>query len=302
VRKLSEYLLANPIHAMAAALICAMLPLVSIPGGVIAAILVGFITLCRGYKIGLFVLFGVAIPAIVTAVWKQAFIVDLVLMRCVMVWLLASVLRVTVSWRLILEIMVILGILTVAGFHLLLENVPDWWAALFTRYEAFLNSLLAGQITEDKVHQMFVQITPLATGLFSALVLLGAFCQLIVARWWQAAMFRPGGLGKEFVEIRAGMILTVIFTLTVVAALLGVAFAIDLLPVVILPLTIGGLSLVHKWGRYNKKVVYLIAAIYVGLIFLPVVLIVVLALAGYVDGWYDLRKRYFSNHLSKKGV
>ena len=139
---------------------------------------------------------------------------------------------------------------------------------------------------------MIAQVVPVATGLFIALLLLGTFCQLLVARWWQATLFHPGGLAKEFVEIRSGLILAVLLTLTIIAALFGMAFAIDLLPVVILPLAIAGLSLGHKWVRQNRKVLYLLVAIYIGLIFLPVVFVAILALAGYADTWCDFR-HYF---------
>lgn len=301
MRKSGTYLLANPLHAMAAALICAILPLLSIPGGVLAAILVGFVTLCRGYRMGLWVLLGVAIPVVMVAIWKQAVLFDLVLLRCLLVWLLAGLLRITVSWRLVLETMTVLGILVVLGFHLLVDDVPGWWTAILQRYQFFLNSILAGQAAEEKVRQMVMQIIPIATGLFTALMLLGGFCQLLLARWWQAAVFRPGGLAKEFVEIRSGFILSGLLTLTLLIALFGVDFAIDLLPVTVLPLTISGLSLLHKWVRYNRKIIYLLIVVYIGLIFLPMVLIMVLALVGYVDSGYDFRKRYFADHLPKKG-
>lgn len=302
MRKLSEYLLANPIYAMAAALVCALLPLISVPGGFVAAILVGFVTLCRGGKIGLLVLMGVAIPIFAMALWKRAFLIDLVLLRCMLVWLLATVLRSTVSWRLVIEIMTVLGVVVVLGFHLILEDVPLWWSAVLGRYEVFLSTVLGSQISQDNLHEMLLGVIPIATGLFTALLLLGAFCQLVIARWWQAALFRSGGFAKEFVDIRPGMLLAILFTVTAIAALFRLGFAIDLFPVVVLPVAIGGISLLHKWGRYNKKGIYLIAAVYMGLIFLPMVFIVVLALAGYVDSWYDLRKRYFANHLPKKGV
>lgn len=299
MRKLGQYLLANPIHAMAAALICSALPLVSIPVGILAAIVVGFITLCRGYKIGLLVLMGAAIPVVITTIWKHTFLADLILVRCVLVWLLASILRSTVSWRLVLEVMTILGMLTVLGFHLLLADVSGWWLDVFNHYATFFSAVLAGQVSQDNIQTMIAEMLPVATGLFAGVLLLNAFLQLLAARWWQAALFRPGGLAKEFVEIRCGLILTALLTLTTITALFGVAFAIDLLPVVILPFAIGGLSLLHKWVRYNKKIVYLVVAVYIGLIFLPVVLILLLALAGYVDSWYDLRKHYLINHPNK---
>jgi len=301
VRRLGQYFLDNPLHAMAAALFFTVLPLVSIPVGFLAAILVGFVTLHRGYKLGLVVLLGVAIPAFAVAIWKQAFVIDFVLIRCLLVWLLASILCTTVSWRLVLEVMTIVGLLAVLGFHLFLEDTVAWWSGILNHYAAFLNSIVSGQLSEDRMQELVTQAAPIASGLFSALLLSGAFAQLLLARWWQATLFRPGGLAKEFVEIRAGTILAVVLTVTLIVAVMGVDFAIDALPVVILPFAIAGLSLIHKWMRFNKKAVYLVVAVYIGLIFLPILFMSVLALAGYVDSWYNLRKRFFVNHLPTKG-
>lgn len=300
MRRLGQYLLANPIHAMMAALLCAVLSIFSLPGGFFAAALVAFVTLCRGYKTGVLVLIGVALPILAITLWKAALIFDLFLLRCVLVWILAAILYATVSWRLILETMTVIGIATVLGFHIFVGEVAQWWTELLNHYLPLLQSISAGQISEDQWYAIITQSAAWATGLVSAFFLLGAFCQLLLARWWQAAMSRPGGLGKEFVEIRAGMTLAIIFIIVALLALLGIAFAIDAMAVVILPFTITGLSLLHKWGRYNKKVLYLLTAVYIGLIFLPFILIVLLALAGYIDSWYDLRKHYLST--SRKGV
>ncbi len=300
MRKIGQFLLANPIYGMAAAMLCALLPLIALPGGFLAGIVVGFVTLCRGYRAGLLVLVGVAIPALLIGILKQSFLIDLVLVRCGLVWLLASILRHTVSWRLVIEIMTVLGIVAVLGFYLVLGDVSGWWITVLSHYQSLFNAIVSGQLSEAKLGEMIAQMAPIATGLFVGLLLLGTFCQLLVARWWQAALFRPGGLAKEFVEIRSGSILAILLTITVIAALFGAAFAIDLLPVVILPIAVAGLSLVHKWARFNKKIVYLLVIVYLGLIFLPMIMVAILALAGYVDSWYDLRQHYLNN--TRKGV
>ncbi|MBS0351090.1 MAG: hypothetical protein JSR33_07885 [Proteobacteria bacterium] len=303
MRKLGQYLLANPVHAMAAAMLCSVLPLLALPGGFLAGILVGFTTLCRGYKEGLLVLVGVAIPAVMVTFWKHSFLIDLVLLRCLVVWILASVLRATTSWRFVIEIITVIGVIAVIGFYLAIPDVSAWWKALFSHYQGMFNTLVSGQISEDKVSQMINDMAPVATGIFIGLIiLLSAFCQSLIARWWQAALYRPGGLGKEFVEIRSGSVLATLMTIVVIAALFHVAIAVDLLPIVIMPLAIAGLCLAHKWVRQNKKIIYLLVAIYIALIFLPVVVISILALAGYVDSWYDIRKHYIVKNLPKKGV
>jgi hypothetical protein len=298
VRKLGEYFLANPLYAFLAVLVFTTLPLVSIPGGFLAGILVGFVTLCRGFKTGFLVLIGAAIPVIIITLWKPILLYDLVFLRCALIWVLAGIFRLSISWRLILEILTLLGLVVVLTFHLAIGDVSAWW---LPKAEMVIKSVLSGQFTDERIQQMIQQLAPIATGLFCAVTILGAWIQLLLARWWQAVISYPGGLRKEFVEIRAGLILASLFTLTLLAALFGMAFAIDLLPVVILPLVIDGLCLLHKWMQYNHKIVYLLAAVYIGIVILPVIMAVILALLGYIDSWYDLRKRYFSQH-SKRGV
>ncbi len=298
MRKLGEYFLANPHYAAMAALVCTTLPLVSIPGGFIAALLVGFVTLCRGFKTGLIVLIGAAVPVIIITVWKPFLLYDLVFIRCALIWLLAGIFRITLSWRLILEILTILGIAVILGFHLTLADTAAWWSP---KAEMMIKTVLSSQFSDERIQQMIQQIAPIATGLFCAITILGAWVQLLLARWWQAVVFHPGGLTKEFIEIRAGWLLAAVFTLTLVAAMFGLDFAVDLLPVVILPLGIDGLCILHKWMRYNSKIIYLLAAVYIGLIILPVIVAGILALLGYIDTVYDLRKRYFT-HQPRKGV
>ncbi len=298
MRKLGEYFLENPYYAALLALVCATLPLISIPGGFIASVLVGFITLCRGFKTGLIVVIGAAIPVIIITVWKPIFLYNLVLLRCILIWLLAGIFRYTLSWRLTLEILTFLGAAVILGFHIALGDTAAWW---LPKAEMMIKTVFSSQLADDRIQQMIHQIAPIATGLFCAITIVGVLIQLLLARWWQAAVYHPGGLSKEFNEIRAGWLLAAFFTLTLLAALFGMDLAIDLLPVVILPLVIDGLCILHKWMKHNNKIVYLLAGVYIGLIILPVILAGILALLGYIDTLYDLRKRYFT-HQPKKGV
>lgn len=293
MRKFGQYLLANPLHALVFALFCAILPIVSMPGGFIAAIVVGLVTLSRGYKAGFIVLIGVAIPVVGFSIWQQRILFDLVLIRCILVWLFAGILGKTGSWRLVFEVMTVFGCLVVMGFHLVLTDTASWWLALIKQYGSYFTAILAEHLSEDKVQQLLAQLAPIATGLFTALVLLGVFCQLLIARWWQANIYRPGGLAKEFVEIRNGPLLAILLTLIFIAELIGIKIASDLLPVVLLPFVIVGLSILHKWSRVRKEFIFLLVMVYIGLIFLPLLILAILALAGYIDCWYDLRKRFF---------
>src|SRR3989338_1978895 len=97
MKKLGKYLLTDNRRAAVTALLCAVVPLI---GGILAAVIVGLITLRKGYKAGLLVLHRFDYN-----------LFDMLLLRCVLVWMFAVMLRRTHSWALTLELFVFLGAL-----------------------------------------------------------------------------------------------------------------------------------------------------------------------------------------------
>ncbi len=298
MRKLGQYLLANPMRAIIIALVCVILPVISLAGGFIAAILVGFITLCRGYKIGFWVLAGVAIPILGVSFWTQTLIFDFILLPAFLTWILAGVLRKTSSWRLVLELMAAAGLLTILIFHGVISDVTSWWMEILNHYSTFINSLMSKAPSEEQMQSILTKLAPMSTGVFSVVLLTVVFCELIIARWWQASLFKPGALSKEFNEIRNSPLLAIVCALTILFRFFDWDLAVDFLPIIILPFAVEGLSLFHHWLKYSKSVLYILMIVYLLLIFLPFLMVIILGLVGYVDCWYDLRQRFLKTKVS----
>lgn len=125
------------------------------------------------------------------------------------------------------------------------------------------------------------------TGFLTAGILFFAILQLIFARWWQAAVYSPGALRKELYHIRLSKLAGVLFILSLVLAYLGNAVVLDIMPILYLLFAAAGLSLLHyvfkivspKTGWIWLTIVYLTM----------VVSIIMIALLGLIDIWFDLR-------------
>ncbi len=134
VKKLGEFLLAKDANAIVVAFFCALLPVFSIPTGFIAAIIVGLVTLQKGPKSGLWLLAWVALPAIALLVLHQVGQFDVLFLRCVVVWIFASLLYRYHAWRLLLELMAYSGTALIVVLHFYVPHLHHWWTTELTAY------------------------------------------------------------------------------------------------------------------------------------------------------------------------
>jgi len=292
VRKLGEFLLASQRNAAIVAFLCTLLPLIKLPGGFLASILVGFVTLCRGAKAGLFVLAWVALPAVSLMYLHRFGVFDVLLLRCVLVWMLAIVLRKYGSWRLALEFAVVIGLIAIVGVHLFIGDPHGWWVSHLTTYVSEVSKVTSWKLSATDTQHLIHRFAPIATGITTFVILFGTWLLLFLARWWQSTLFAPGELRKEFIEVRMSRGLAVVLLVSVIGIFMKLAFVIDFFPVLMLPFMIGGLSILHFVASIKKGLVLLVVLMYVGLLFLPFFIVLLLAAAGYFDAWFDFRKRF----------
>lgn len=117
-----------------------------------------------------------------------------------------------------------------------------------------------------------------------------ALCVLL-ARYWQASLYNPGGFGQEFRGLY--------YPPGVAAALLVSALALFALGaqysswavMILLPLTFSGLALCHAWGKRRQWGAGLLTGFYLAwLLFDPVKILVVIAAVA--DSWMRFRGRW----------
>ena len=134
IKQFAEYLLENRKRAIIVAIICSLLPMFSW----IATVILSLFTLRKGAKEGLYVLIGLAIPILAIGLFK-GLVGILVPIGFVVSWLLAIVLRHTMSWQRVIEISVLLAIVSVAIFHLSVHDTQHYWINILTRVLMRLN-------------------------------------------------------------------------------------------------------------------------------------------------------------------
>lgn len=285
MKRFGEFLLAKDANAILIALISAILPLFYLPTGFVAVLIVGLVTLQKGPKSGLWLLAWVALPSIALFILHQVGVADLLLLRCVMVWIFAALLHRYHSWTLVLEVLAVVGVVAIALAHVFKPDIHQWWTAQLTHYLQQLQWKM--KVTPAEFAQ---RLAPIASGVSAFFFGATVVVELLVARWWQSTIVSPGAFGQEFVQIRMGLVAIGLLGLLLLLVALKLPFALDALPIVLLPFCVAGLSALHFLARQKKHLLFLLVVVYVGFLFLPAMAIAMLVIIAFMDALLNLRK------------
>lgn len=200
----------------------------------------------------------------------------------------ALVLRATVSLSLAVLALVPIGLATALLYPLV---AAEQLAALLEFLTGVLEQMQA-EINRNGDAAVALQV-PTTSQVAGMIGLSNAFiCGLclLLARYWQAALYNPGGFGKEFRELRLPPLATAALVLASVGiASLGVEYR-SWASVLLVPLIFSGFALAHAYaGWRNHSSVWL--GLFYGLWVLldPVKLLLIgVAIA---DSWLDFRRR-----------
>ena len=211
--------------------------------------------------------------------------------------LLAVVLRTTVSLPLAVLASLATGafagvaMLTLGGHYL------EQMVAVFGDFLAQLELQLSqGGETVELARPTAVQIAGM---LGAGTAMMSVLC-LLLARYWQAELYNPGGFGEEFRQLR--------YTPGVATALALVAVAISALGaeyrtwaiIGMVPLNFAGLALVHARVRSRGQGSGWLFGFYTAWLILdPVKLMVVFV--AIADSWFDFRQRWAGPNKPKPG-
>ena len=201
---------------------------------------------------------------------------------------LAGVLRTTVSLPLAVLASLLVGV--VAGVATTTLG-GDYLAQMVEVFGGFLANLEQQLSAGGEPVQLARPTAMQIAGMLGAGTAMTSVLCLLLARYWQAALYNPGGFGDEFRQLR--------FT-PLAATLLGIAAAgiSGLGPeyrtwavIVLLPLNFAGIALVHARVRSRGQGSGWLFAFYTAWLILdPVKLMVVFA--AIADSWFDFRQRW----------
>ncbi len=250
----------------------------------VGAAAVALVTLRRGVSEGLQILVWAILPAAAVLYVAKEFAPLAALLGS---FACAAVLRQTVSWPATLLGASLCGLITggvlllFAGDYIaMIKQVVD---DIFAQWQA----------------QMAEQGTSLPIGPPTAEFIAGVFalinaCTVVVcvllARYWQAQLYNPGGFRQEFHRIRLPVSLALPLALISVACLLQGAGWIVWAYLAALPLLVAGISLVHGMVAIKQWKTRWLVVFYSLLVLInPVKELVILA--GMIDSWANFRQR-----------
>lgn len=272
MRGLAQYAMNGRRQAITAAFLCGLIPLANM----LTPAIVGLVGLRHGPREALMVAAWAALPLFGWAMAGD--ITPLILLVGVLV--LAAVLRRTSSWQPTMLVAILVGV----GAELALRLRPEFLVLLTEQVELFLAS---GTAEMPEVPPELMQ--GVLISLFGVMHMFLAICLLMLARWWQAVLYNPGGFQQEFHQYRLQPSVAVALMALFVLASFGITVLSGWTMYFVMPLFFAGIALVHGLIGIKKLSRLWLIAFYMLMLNPPLAqLLAVFALA---DSWYDFRGR-----------
>jgi hypothetical protein len=268
------------------ALAVAVLGAGSLLFGWISAAAVALVTLRQGVASGGWLVFWALLPA-VAASWLSGDPGSVLLLLGVFV--LAVVLRATVSLALAVAASALVGLISGGGLLLI---GADFLAQLVEVFAALLEQLQSNVATEESMALVLsAPSTVQVAGILAAGNAVTAVLSLLLARYWQALLYNPGGFREEFHALRLPPLWTTGLGLLALAVWAQEPWVSGWALVVSVPLMFCGFSLVHAYAAASGRGVSSLVIFYLLWLFVDPVKGLLLGCVV-ADAWIDFRRRW----------
>lgn len=294
MKALASFVMRGPSQAALVAAVSALLSVIVAPLALISAAAIGLVTLSKGARAGLSVA-GIATVGMGAMAWlalgSPLPAVGVALLLWLPILVLALLLRVTRSLSLSAQLAGLLGVAVLLGSFAFMEDPAASW---MERLEPFRETLVNDGVVDDEASMaLFSEMALWMTGAFTAGFVAQLLLGLFIARWWQAALYRPGGFGEEFRTLNLGYLYgaVTLLALAVLPLIEGVGLIANLLMVLGVLLFMQGLAVVHQIRHArNGRPGWLIGLYLLLILFMPQSLLLMASL-GVVDIWANIRSR-----------
>ena len=295
---LSRFILKGTSQAALVAASTAVLALVPLIGWfsvLVSAAAVALVTLVQGYRPGLLVILAAMVGTAVFAslLFAQPLIaLYFTLAVWLPVWLAAVVLRETVSLALSLLLVTGMSLLALLMMYLVFPGFTEHWQQPLELLITRIAEQSDGQLTLEELRTAQAVVIRLLPGLIASTLLFGTVLSLLLARWWQAVSFNPGGFAAEFQALKLGRSAALLATLII--ALTSWLQSDLWLAMSLLVFTLylaQGAAVMHAVVAKRQINPVWLYVIYVVMLFVPHIM-VTLVVIGLVDTWIDFRRRF----------
>jgi hypothetical protein len=290
---LARFILKGQSQAALVAASMAILGLMIPPAAWLSAAAIVLVTLVYGPKSGLITTalssLGAAIISYMIFATPQVAVI-FVLLVWLPAWLMAMMLRQTVSLAFTLQVLTAISLLAIVLVYMLFPNFGELWREPLDRMVTEL-AQQSDQFSLTELKQTQDWIIAFLPGLFAGSIMFGTILSLLLGRWWQAVYYNPGGFAKEFQSLNLGKLAAIVAVLIMLMAMLANSvFAIAMVTVVFVLYGIQALSLLHAAINIRQLSVTWLWVIYVIMFFVPQFLLL-LVVASLADPWLDIRHR-----------
>ena len=286
MRGLAEYIMRGRREAILAVAIAAAIPLLFW----LSAAALALVVLRRGLSDALPILAWGLLPAVVWAV-----VGDLSpLLVITGAAALAAVLRQGNDWVRVLLLAVPLGVVYAFALLTALSEPLQALAAGFREMLPELLQSMGVQLDEADsavlLSRLDELLIPVLGGVLGAMHALMALLALMIARYWQAGLYNPGGFRQEFHQLRLPPLASIGLLALVILAPQWSSMAI-LSPVASVPLLIAGLALVHGVVGARNLGKGWVVGVYVLLVLFARFVYPLIMFLAFVDCLFDFRSR-----------
>ena len=291
---LANFIMKGRIQAMAVASSFALLSLLMPPVSIVSSATVALVTLRRGAYEGLLVLFSASLAAAVLGllvIGNFQFAFGYALILWLPVWVLSIVLREGRHLSLAFEIASALGVLFVIGFYSIAEAPALYWQEVLN--EMTQPMLQVSEVPVEQIKQTVVMLAKYMTGIIATGSVTGLLLGLLLARWWQANLYNPGGFGREYLflsmPLRFTMATIIIFIIAALTSGMVSELAWNIGIILFMLYAFIGTAISHALISTFKARRFLLPFFYISVFVVPHIVIPI-AIIGITDTWLNLRK------------
>ncbi|MBA6058420.1 hypothetical protein [Pseudomonas juntendi] len=274
MRALASFIMRGRMQATLVVVISAVLPLLFW----LSAAAGSLVLLRRGFRDATSVIVGGLLAGL--AVWVMGDPITFLVIAGALA--LAAMLRAEHPWSRVLLASAVFAVAFSLVLDLALAQTFDMLAKAFAEAMPKIEGepVLSGEL----IRPVLVASTAVTVQLFSVLA-------LMLARYWQAALYNPGGFGREFRELKLPQqTMAVLVAVMVVAPFIGPQFII-LASASSLVLVLAGIALMHGLVAQGRLAGFWLVGMYVTLPLIMQLIYPLLVVLAIVDSLIDFRGR-----------
>jgi len=289
MQAVAAWLVARPLNSVLALAATISLAWFSFLSGVVLVLLV----LHKDFRVVAIDVVGAAVLMVVVGVIAQVPLTT-VIVGAFAIWIpamfLASVLKVTRSLTLTLQISVLIAVVATLGFFLLAGEPSEFWRVVLTSIvEVWREMGLTDQaaLLDAEMDTIVEQMTMVAV--ITSWTLHVASCVLGYKLFRQLP--NESARFGRFRDLNFGRVIALLMALASIGAFLsGAVWLQNTAFVMFAVFWMQGLAIVHWLHGEGHLPVFGVIAVYVLMPFLNVILLVGLAVTGYIDAWFGFRR------------